>query len=35
MTPAYQGKPLYFTKDKKSGDRTGDGVKGVWHTVKQ
>ena len=32
---AYKGKPLYYwAKDAKSGDRTGDGVKGVWHLAK-
>lgn len=32
---AYDGKPLYFwQKDKKPGDTTGDGVKGVWHVAK-
>lgn len=31
---AHQGKPLYtFVKDKKEGDRSGDGVGGVWHVV--
>ena len=31
---AHDGKPLYtFIKDKKEGDRTGDGVGGVWHVV--
>ncbi|MBQ5950149.1 hypothetical protein [Massilia sp. ST3] len=31
---AHEGKPLYtFIKDKKEGDRTGDGVGGVWHVV--
>jgi predicted lipoprotein with Yx(FWY)xxD motif len=29
---AYKGKPLYlWAKDQKAGDRTGDGVGGVWH----
>jgi predicted lipoprotein with Yx(FWY)xxD motif len=33
---AYQGMPLYYWfKDKKPGDTTGDGFKGVWHVVKQ
>ena len=33
---AYDGKPLYlWVKDKKPGDRTGDGVRNVWHVVKQ
>ena len=32
---AYQGRPLYrWAKDQKPGDRTGDGVKGVWHLAK-
>jgi predicted lipoprotein with Yx(FWY)xxD motif len=32
---AHRGKPLYtFIKDKKAGDRSGDGVGGVWHVVK-
>ena len=32
---AVSGKPLYlWGKDKKPGDTTGDGVKGVWHVVK-
>ena len=32
---AHEGKPLYtFVKDKKAGDKTGDGVGGVWHIVK-
>lgn len=31
MQWAYKGKPLYlWTKDQKPGDRTGDGVNGVW-----
>ncbi|MFC0254136.1 COG4315 family predicted lipoprotein [Massilia consociata] len=30
----HRGKPLYtFIKDKKEGDKTGDGVGGVWHVV--
>jgi predicted lipoprotein with Yx(FWY)xxD motif len=30
----YDGKPLYFySGDKKKGDKTGDGVGGVWHIV--
>ncbi|WP_026355113.1 COG4315 family predicted lipoprotein [Massilia niastensis] len=33
---AHDGKPLYtFIKDKKEGDRTGDGVGGVWHVVNE
>jgi predicted lipoprotein with Yx(FWY)xxD motif len=32
---AVNGMPLYtWIKDKKSGDVTGDGVKGVWHVAK-
>jgi predicted lipoprotein with Yx(FWY)xxD motif len=32
---AYMGKPLYtFVGDTKTGDKTGDGVNGVWHVVK-
>ena len=31
---AYKGKPLYYwAKDQKPGDKTGDGVKGVWHAA--
>ncbi|MDA3887842.1 MAG: hypothetical protein PF443_03350 [Allgaiera sp.] len=31
----YKGKPLYtWVKDTKSGDITGDGVKGVWHLAR-
>ena len=31
---AHRGKPLYtFIKDKKEGDKTGDGVGGAWHVV--
>ena len=31
---AYKGKPLYYwAKDQKPGDRTGDGVKGVWRVA--
>lgn len=31
---AYDGKPLYtWVNDTKSGDATGDGIKGVWHIV--
>ncbi|MGY0614411.1 COG4315 family predicted lipoprotein [Vibrio sp. FJH11] len=29
---AYKGKPLYYwVKDQKPGDKTGDGLSGVWH----
>ena len=32
---AYKGKPVYYwAKDQKPGDRTGDGVNGVWHVVR-
>lgn len=32
---SYQGKPLYYwAKDAKPGDRTGDGVNGVWHLAR-
>lgn len=32
---AIKGKPLYYwVKDTKAGDKTGDGVQNVWHTVK-
>jgi predicted lipoprotein with Yx(FWY)xxD motif len=32
---AYKGKPLYtWGKDKKPGDKTGDGVNNVWHVAK-
>ena len=32
---AYEGKPLYtYSKDKKPGDTTGDGVGSVWHVAK-
>lgn len=32
---AKDGMPLYlFVKDKKAGDVTGDGVKGVWNAAK-
>lgn len=33
---AYDGKPLYlWIKDRKPGDRTGDGFRNVWHVVKE
>ena len=36
MQWAYKGKPLYtWTKDQKPGDRTGDGVNGIWHVAKE
>lgn len=32
---ALKGKPLYlWSKDKKAGDKTGDGFKNVWHVAK-
>ena len=32
----YDGKPLYFySDDKKKGDKTGDGVGGLWHIVSE
>ena len=32
---AYKGKPLYlWLKDKKPGDKTGDGVNGLWRAAK-
>jgi predicted lipoprotein with Yx(FWY)xxD motif len=32
---AYKGQPLYlWVKDTKPGDKTGDGVNGVWKTAK-
>ena len=36
MQWVYDGKPLYyFYEDMKSGDAKGEGLKGVWHTVKE
>jgi len=35
MQWAYKGKPVYFwAKDQKPGDRTGDGVNGVWRLAR-
>lgn len=32
---AYKGKPLYlWVRDQKPGDRTGDGVNGVWRLAR-
>lgn len=32
---AFRGKPVYYwVKDKKAGDRTGDGVNNVWHLAR-
>lgn len=34
MQWSYKGKPLYtWSKDQKPGDRSGDGMNGVWHTA--
>ncbi len=31
---AYKNQPIYtYVADKKAGDKSGDGVGGVWHTV--
>ncbi len=31
---AYKGKPLYlWVKDRKPGDKTGDGVNKIWHVA--
>jgi predicted lipoprotein with Yx(FWY)xxD motif len=33
---AYKGKPVYlWSKDRKPGDKTGDGFNNAWHSVKQ
>lgn len=35
MQYTYEGKPLYYwSKDMKPGDTMGDGMGGMWHTVK-
>ncbi len=35
MQWAYEGHPTYyFSGDKKKGDMTGNGMNGVWHTVR-
>lgn len=32
----YDGKPVYFfASDKKKGDKTGDGIGGVWHIISE
>lgn len=32
---AYKGKPLYlWAKDRKAGDKTGDGMNNVWHVAR-
>ena len=34
--PIYDGKPLYFDSgDKKKGEKTGDGIGGIWHIVSE
>ena len=36
MQWTYDGKPLYFFKDDAAaGDAKGDGIKGVWHVIKE
>jgi predicted lipoprotein with Yx(FWY)xxD motif len=36
LQSTYDGKPLYFySGDKKKGDKTGDGIGGVWHIVSE
>jgi predicted lipoprotein with Yx(FWY)xxD motif len=36
MQWAYDGHPLYFFKgDAAKGDAKGDGMKGIWHVVKE
>ncbi len=36
MQWAYDGHPLYFFKDDAAkGDAKGDGMKGIWHVVKE
>ncbi|WP_454818524.1 hypothetical protein [Labrys neptuniae] len=33
---SYDGKPVYFyAPDKKKGDKTGDGIGGVWHVISE
>ena len=33
---SYKGKPVYtYQADQKSGDRTGDNFKDVWHIIKE
>ena len=33
---AYDTKPVYFfVKDTKAGEMLGDGVKGIWHVIKE
>ena len=36
MQWAYDGKPLYtFKMDEKPGDMKGDGMKDVWHVMRE
>ncbi|MCS3838094.1 putative lipoprotein with Yx(FWY)xxD motif [Pseudomonas sp. JAI111] len=36
MQYAYDGKPLYtFVKDEKPGEMKGDGMKDVWHVMRE
>jgi predicted lipoprotein with Yx(FWY)xxD motif len=36
LQSTYDGKPLYFySGDKRKGDKTGDGIGGVWHIVSE
>lgn len=36
MQWAYDGKPVYFFKDDAAkGDAKGDGLKGIWHVIKE
>jgi len=35
MQAAFRGKPLYlYSKDRKPGDKKGDGVNGEWHLAR-
>jgi predicted lipoprotein with Yx(FWY)xxD motif len=36
LQSTYDGRPLYFySGDKKKGDKTGNGIGGVWHIVSE
>jgi predicted lipoprotein with Yx(FWY)xxD motif len=36
MQWAYDAKPVYFHKgDVKKGDKTGDGMEGIWHVINE
>ncbi len=36
MQWTYDGKPVYFySGDKKKGDKTGDGMNGLWHVISE